>query len=165
MSCLSLCRSGTPGTVGHRGAKDTVGPTGTVRVPHHVSSAATIRRRVAAELRARKVKPKVVDDAALVLSELVGNSIRHASPLPSGELEVSWGVDGDVVELRVTDGGGNALPEPRAVEADELSGRGLSIVAKVAAAWGVEYTTLGTTVWAKITGGRRGVGGDRIRMA
>ena len=100
-----------------------------------------------------------------MLSELVANSVRHASPLADGELEVSWDMTGRGIELRVTDGGGAAGPELRAVGVDDVSGRGLTIVAKLAAAWGVESTALGTTVWALMAGGRRQRNTDRIRLA
>lgn len=83
-----------------------------------------------------------------MLSELVSNSVRHADPLPGGELEVSWRVGNDAVELRVTDGGGSDLPRTRATGPEEVRGRGLSIVGRIAASWGVETSAVGTTVWA-----------------
>lgn len=123
-----------------------------------------VRRRVGQDLGARGVAPKLAGDVALVLSELVANSVRHANPLAGGELEISWDMTADGVELRVTDGGGEVAPEPRAVGAEDVSGRGLSIVAKLAAAWGVESTALGTTVWALVTSGRRRKS-TRVRLA
>lgn len=137
---------------------------GTIRLPHHVSSAGVVRRQVGADLGAHGIAPKLAGDVALVLSELVANSVRHASPLAGGELEVSWDMTARGIELRVTDGGSAAAPELRAVGVDDVSGRGLTIVAKLAAAWGVESTALGTTVWALVTGGRRR-NGERIRLA
>lgn len=122
----------------------------TVRLPHDVASAATARRRVSADMSAQRVGAKLADDVALVISELVANSVRHASPLPNGDLEVSWEVRSDAVELRVTDGGGDGVPEPRSAQPDEISGRGLTIVAKLAAKWGVEDSPRGTTVWAVV---------------
>lgn len=137
----------------------------TVRLPHHVSSARVVRRRVGEDLGAHGIAPKLAGDVALVLSELVANSVRHANPLADGELEVSWDMTAGGIELRVTDGGGEAVPELRAVGVGDVSGRGLTIVAKLAAAWGVESTALGTTVWAVVTGDRRRRNSERIRLA
>ncbi len=124
--------------------------TSTVRLPHDVASAAAARRRVSAEMTERHIGPRLADDVALVVSELVANSVRHASPLQDGAVEVSWEVRNDAVELWVTDGGGDAVPSPRSVGPDEVSGRGLTIVARLAANWGVEDTPSGTTVWAVV---------------
>ncbi len=148
--------------VGHnpkvnRSSREGVEPTGTVRLPHHVSSAGVVRRRVGEDLGAHGVAPKVAADVALVLSELVTNSVRHAAPLAGGDVEVSWDMTPDGVELRVTDGGAEVAPEARVVTVDDVSGRGLSIVTKLASAWGVESNALGTTVWALVAGGRRRV--------
>jgi len=142
-----------------------VDTTETLRLPHHVSSAGVVRRRVWEDLGAHGVAPRLAADVALVLTELIGNSVRHASPLSDGEVEISWKMRANGVELRVTDGGGGVVPAQRTVGTDEVSGRGLSIVAKVAAAWGVESTALGTTVWAVVTGGHRRRTGDRVRLA
>lgn len=126
-----------------------------IRLPHHVTSAAAARRRVRETMAAVKVGRRMADDVALVLSELVTNSVRHASPLPSGELEVSWDVAKDTVELRVTDGGADGTPIPRQAGPDAISGRGLAIVTKVAAAWGVEDAPDRSTVWALVRANRR----------
>ena len=48
----------------------------------------------------------IIDESELVLSELVANSLRHASPLPDGTIRVHWKSKNDVVELEVSDGGG-----------------------------------------------------------
>lgn len=138
---------------------------GTVRLPHHVSSAGVVRRRVGEDLGALGVAPKLAGDVALVLSELVANSVRHASPLAGGEVEVSWDMTSRGIELRVTDGGGADPPELRAVGVEDVSGRGLTIVAKLAAAWGVESTALGTTVWALVNGGRQRRSSERMQLA
>jgi len=124
--------------------------TNTVRLPHNVASAAAARRQVTEDMSALQVGTRLADDVALVISELVANSVRHASPLPHGDLEVSWEVRRDAVEVAVTDGGGNAVPQPRQSAPDDVGGRGLTIVAKLAANWGVEDTPRGTTVWAVV---------------
>lgn len=122
-----------------------------VRLPHHVASAAAARGRVREAMAAGKIGWRLADDVSLILSELVTNSVRHACPLPSGELEVAWDVSDEAVEIRVTDGGGDGTPLPGVAGPDALTGRGLAIVAMLAAAWGVEDVPEGTTVWARVS--------------
>jgi anti-sigma regulatory factor (Ser/Thr protein kinase) len=122
---------------------------GTLRVDPDPASAATVRRAVGESLDASGLPAPVIDDAVLIATELLGNSLRHADALPSGELRVSWDVDGDGVVVRVTDGGGGQLPHVRNTRADATTGRGLRIVDALAAEWGVESQPDGaTTVWA-----------------
>ena len=45
--------------------------------------------------------------------ELVSNAIRHADPLPDGQVTVMWDVDGHSVLIRVTDGGASSRPRVR----------------------------------------------------
>jgi anti-sigma regulatory factor (Ser/Thr protein kinase) len=99
----------------------------------------------------------VVGDAALVLSELVGNAVRHARPLPGGAMRVEWSLHPDTVEVAVTDGGSSELPV--ALPADEAAtgGRGLTIVEALSSAWGTRRADRGKVVWAhvpRIQGGR-----------
>jgi anti-sigma regulatory factor (Ser/Thr protein kinase) len=130
-----------------------------VRLPHHVASAAAARHRVRETMATRKVGRKLADDVALVMSELVTNAVRHASPLPSGDLEVAWDVGDGIVELRVTDGGGANAPIARPAGPHDATGRGLTIVSKLASAWGVEDAAGATTVWALVATRRRAAPG------
>jgi anti-sigma regulatory factor (Ser/Thr protein kinase) len=85
-------------------------------------------------------------DAQLAVSELVGNALRHGTP--PIDVEVRWR-DGHVL-LSVADEAA-ALPQPRqAVSAGAESGRGLQLVAAVAAAWGCEPYGHGKRVWARL---------------
>lgn len=119
-----------------------------VLLPYAPSSVAVARRLLSAELLAKGTFADVVDDAVLIVSELLSNSLRHAHPLPSGQLRVAWEVDGEYVEVEVSDGG--ATTEPRAGRASRsaLGGRGLSVVAHLAERWGVRREGEETTVWA-----------------
>jgi anti-sigma regulatory factor (Ser/Thr protein kinase) len=60
-----------------------------VVVPHHARGARLARHRLAAEL-ANAVAPALLADAVAVVAELVGNAVRHASPLPGGVVRVAW---------------------------------------------------------------------------
>ena len=54
--------------------------------------------------------PTTVDGSEIVVSELVSDAIRHARPLGDGNLRVHWKVKAGVVEVEVTDGGGDTSP-------------------------------------------------------
>ena len=121
-----------------------------VVVPHHARGAQQARHRLAAEL-AGVLPPPLLADVVAVVAELVGNSIRHAGPLPGGVVRVAWRVRGNAVEVRVTDGGAAEIPSPREAGPEELDGRGLTIVQALADRWGVERDGLGQSVWAELS--------------
>ena len=121
-----------------------------VVVPHHARGAQQARHRLAAEL-AGVLPPTLLADVVAVVAELVGNSIRHAGPLPGGVVRVAWRVRGTAVEVRVTDGGAPNIPMPREAGPEELDGRGLTIVQALADRWGVEHDGLGQSVWAELS--------------
>ena len=105
--------------------------------PFEPASVPMARRRLTVELRARKIDPERIDDAVLVLSELVGNALRHARPLAGGELQVSWTLYPRELELAVTDGGAPTRPRALHPPVSALGGRGLSIVGDLSRDWGV----------------------------
>jgi anti-sigma regulatory factor (Ser/Thr protein kinase) len=123
-------------------------------LPHAPSSVGLARRRLSDELSEHHVPRTTVDDAALVLSEILSNALKHARPLDSGHVEVSWDVllDG-TVRIAVTDGGSMTRPVVSRPSVSALGGRGLGIVAALASDWGVDGPVPGTTtVWARLTG-------------
>jgi anti-sigma regulatory factor (Ser/Thr protein kinase) len=122
-----------------------------VVVPHHARGARAARHRLATEL-AGAVPAALLSDAIAVVGELVGNAIRHAAPLPGGVVRVAWRLrSGNAIEVRVTDGGwGNRAPNARPADPDAVDGRGLHIVAALAARWGVDRDGLGQSVWAEL---------------
>ena len=111
---------------------------------------AILRHELADELLADGVSPTIVDDAVLVVSELVGNSIRHARALPTGQLAVSWERRGGGLTISVTDGGGLQAPAVRDANPCDTGGRGLSIVAALTDFWGVSHGPDTVTVWAHV---------------
>ena len=121
-------------------------------LPHDLASAAVARRHVTDLLHRQGISPERCDDAALVVSELVGNALRHGRPRADGTLLVSWVLDGHRLRVEVTDGGGFTRPELRPATANEMavSGRGLAIIDMLAEAWGSHSDASGTTVWALV---------------
>jgi anti-sigma regulatory factor (Ser/Thr protein kinase) len=121
-----------------------------VVVPHQARGARVARHRLAASLT-DLVGPELLSDATTVVAELVGNSVRHAQPLPGAVVRVAWRLlRGGVLEIRVTDGGAASGPTPRQAAPDAVNGRGLAIIGVLAEDWGVERDGLGQCVWAEL---------------
>ena len=111
----------------------------TMAVPHGPSGVGAARRTVREDLLANGAPDSVVDDAVLILSELLSNSCRHAQPLCADNcVRVSWSRDaqGDLT-ISVTDGGGPTRPLPATPSITARGGRGLSIITALARDWGV----------------------------
>jgi anti-sigma regulatory factor (Ser/Thr protein kinase) len=125
-------------------------------VAHAAPSAAAARHRLVDELRARGLPGMVVDDAALVLSELVGNAVRHGAPLATGGIRVGWTVTGETVRIEVSDGGRGPLrheasrPISGGGSSDGEHGRGLAIVGMLSASWGSAFDSTAAVVWADV---------------
>jgi anti-sigma regulatory factor (Ser/Thr protein kinase) len=131
-----------------------------VVLPYDPASVAGARQRLCGDLHAMELGEDRVDDAALVLSELVSNALRHASPLPTpgnpeNSVGVSWRVEvdrgprpGGWVEISVRDGGSSTMPRVAMPSVSGLGGRGLGIVQTLSGRWGTEMDATTTTVWA-----------------
>lgn len=125
-----------------------------VRVRHEPQEVSSVRRALHDDLLRDPRTSQVADDVAVVTSELVGNAVRHGTPLDGGLL-VRWRLTGEAVAVEVVDGGGGDGPprELAAHDADPLDtcGRGLSIVEELARRWGTSVDTAGhRTVWALV---------------
>ncbi len=96
-------------------------------------------------LRENEVDRSVVDDAVLVVSELVTNALRHGE----GAAVVRASVRNEVLELSVTDTG-DSLPAQQPIDLGRVGGLGLQVVERVSAEWGVAPFPGGKTVWAVI---------------
>ena len=133
---------------------------GTLALPHSHASVRLARARLATDLLSRDLPARVVQDALLVLTEILTNAIRHAPPLPSGLVRMSWELTADSVRIEITDGGspdwlGQALASggpgkvPRRASLAP-GGRGMLIVDALCPEWGIRPSTEGKTVWAGV---------------
>lgn len=138
-----------------------------------------------ADLLASGASESVVDDAVLILSELLSNACRHARPLHEDQsVQASWRTDvrGELA-ISVTDGGGPTRPLPATPSITAHGGRGLAIIGALASDWGVREelyevadgmsasnratptgargakSTRGVTVWVVLPG-HKGFGDD-----
>lgn len=132
-------------------------PAQVVRIPHEASEVSVARREVVMRLQSEGISEATLVEVELVLSELLGNSVRHARAIDDGVIRLRWQLRAGVVDLEVTDGGGLGAPvvrRPRS--ADATSGRGLRIVRSLAHEWGVQEEPKGfRTVWAAVGGPSR----------
>lgn len=114
------------------------------------------------QLRRTGVSDSVVDDAVLILSELLSNACRHGRPLGrteigDGDVRAAWRVDkAGRLTVEVTDGGGPTRPVPATPSVTARGGRGLNIISALAQEWGVRDNASGeVTVWVLLTEARR----------
>jgi anti-sigma regulatory factor (Ser/Thr protein kinase) len=122
--------------------------TGTVLLPCNPASVPVARQRITGELCAAGIVQAAIGDAALVVTELLSNAIRHARPLPGSRLLLAWTLEDGSVELAVSDGGSATRPHKAHASLSSLGGRGLDIIEYLADSWGVRTDDSGLTVWA-----------------
>ena len=128
---------------------DTVRAHDTVRLPFAPSTPGIVRTRLAGFLTVHRASNEVIDDALIVISEMIANAVSHGVPAEDGAIEISWSINGDLLELSVLDGGVGGHLKPIDFDEDSLSGRGLSIISRVADRWWVDMTK-GTRVNAEL---------------
>ena len=87
-----------------------VGTSSVWMLPYTASSVGVARRRLIGDLTKAGVYETTACDAGLVLSELISNALRHATPLPGSLVKVSWQLGDDCIEIAVSDGGGPTVP-------------------------------------------------------
>ena len=102
--------------------------------------------------------PGVAENAELLVSELVTNSVRHAGLPEEASIEFSIRASPDVLMVEVADSGQGfdhtSPPRPRAVAGvPEPSGWGLFLVDRIADRWGAVQMAGDTRVWVELTPG------------
>lgn len=97
------------------------------------SGAPAIARRLVRDRLGARTAPAVRAEAELIVSELVTNAVVHGV----GPIRVLLAIDDDVMRGEVIDQGTGFQVEIRERGADEVSGRGLWLVASLARRWGV----------------------------
>ena len=91
-----------------------------------------------------------LEDARLLVSELVTNSIRHGHLSATQDIWLQADLDGDTLHVEVRDPGGGFEVQPRIAGKDDPdSGWGLYLVGLLAERWGVNADG-STLVWFDI---------------
>lgn len=120
---------------------------GEVLLPSLPQSAATARRLAqVVVLRHWGLTPKLAENAVLLVSELVGNAVRHTGARAFGlrmRRRPGW------VRFEVRDPS-RGLPCLMPVQEMDTSGRGLFLVDKLSDRWGADLLSRGKTTWFEI---------------
>ncbi|SCK58928.1 Anti-sigma regulatory factor (Ser/Thr protein kinase) [Streptomyces sp. AmelKG-E11A] len=115
-----------------------------VRLPSRPESAASARRLAqVVVLRQWALSPKLTEDTVLLVSELVGNAVRHTGARVFG-LRMLRRRGWIRVEVRDPSRG---LPCLMPVHELDVSGRGLFLVDELSDRWGVDLLPRGKTTW------------------
>jgi anti-sigma regulatory factor (Ser/Thr protein kinase) len=90
----------------------------------------------------------------LLASELFGNSVRHSSSgLPGQTVTVTVVACAGAIRVEVTDRSGPGVPQVRPAADDAEAGRGLRLVAGLAAQWGWRRRGGRTVTWFELRHG------------
>ncbi|MFF4587130.1 ATP-binding protein [Streptomyces sp. NPDC001388] len=130
------------------GVIDTEGDRAEWTFPADPGAVRTARRVVRSQLNSWDLD-SLGDIAALLVSELVTNALRHATGPIGVRLIRPAGLE-DVLLVEVSD----PLPVPpreRAARLEDESGRGLQLVASSSRRWGTRPGESGKTVWFELT--------------
>ncbi|MFF7179115.1 ATP-binding protein [Streptomyces sp. NPDC008121] len=117
---------------------------GDVRLPSRGESAAVARRLTQyVVLRQWALTPQIAEHAVLLVSELVGNAVRHTGARVFALRMLrrrGW------IRIEVRDPS-RGLPCLMPVHEMDVSGRGLFLVDKLSDRWGVDLQPRGKTTW------------------
>lgn len=117
-----------------------------VAEPYAVGAA----RRACGEI-ADALEPGARRRLALVVSELVSNSVRHGSARSTDPVAIDVSLSGTAVRVNVTDAGGGFEPPPPPRRGTLASGGwGLVVVDALADRWGVSTARRRSRVWAEL---------------
>lgn len=122
------------------------------RLARHSRSVGRARGRFRHQAARWRLPEDTAETAVLLLSELVTNAVRH-SHVRGRHIEVRCLVVGGVtLRVEVSDAG-DGLPVLRTAAEEDESGRGLALVAALAADWGVQPRLhgIGKTVWCELS--------------
>ncbi|WP_328494125.1 ATP-binding protein [Streptomyces sp. NBC_00414] len=120
-----------------------------MRYPNRSAYVKTARDRVRTVATDWGLAESVVDDLALVVSELVTNAVLHVGPVGSREIGVTLFLNPEYVRVEVRDSG-TGLPVVKPLSAGEPDGRGLILVRHLADRWDALPQVVGKIVFAEI---------------
>ena len=110
----------------------------------HLSEVSRARRLVVDATGAAGVD---VDDAALLVTEVASNALRHGGPGVDLWLRDA---EGGGLRVEIVDGRAEALPRVLAPTDDAEGGRGLLLVSALARDWGTDRLSAGKCVWFEL---------------
>jgi anti-sigma regulatory factor (Ser/Thr protein kinase) len=111
--------------------------------------APTAARAALSEWLGESVSDSLLDDARLLLTELVTNSVRHGHLAADAPISISADLTNGILRLEVRDPGEHGTVGPRTPNPTIGAGYGLHLVDLLAARWGISRTR-GTHVWLEL---------------
>jgi anti-sigma regulatory factor (Ser/Thr protein kinase) len=125
-------------------------PAISMRIHGGSSAPLRARRSVLSQLSGRLTELGAAD-LALIISELVTNSVLHANIGPHQTLTVECATLPDRLRVTVTDPGSRLEPQLRSPDHLASGGCGLRVVESLSSVWGVMRGPAGTTsVWCEL---------------
>jgi anti-sigma regulatory factor (Ser/Thr protein kinase) len=119
--------------------------------------AVTAARLALADLESQ-LDASVAFDVRLLVSELVTNSVQHASVAAEDSIVLVVSINDDMVRVTVSDDGPGFVPPTSPPQEDADAGWGLFLVEQLADSWGVGEG--GKGVWFEISRNRGAEEGD-----
>ncbi len=101
---------------------------------------------------ADRLSAEVLEDARLMVSELVTNGLRHGALTTGQQIELSIAIVAGILRVEVCDPGPGFTPAPRTGASPEGTGWGLVLVARLADRWGVHHDGV-NRVWFELADG------------
>ena len=96
-----------------------------------------------------EIPPSLLENARLLVSELVTNSVRHAAASDGAVIMLTVHMSEGMVRVEVADSGPGFEPEPPNPSMYQTSGWGLYLVEQIADRWGVARGS-GSQVWFEL---------------
>jgi anti-sigma regulatory factor (Ser/Thr protein kinase) len=113
------------------------------------TSTASAKARRMLDRVAMGLDPETVENARLVVSELVANAVEHVAE--DGSIEVRMDCDGASLRVEVLDPGPGFTPRPRAKDTPRDSGWGLHFTDLLSDRWGADRDVR-ARVWFEMKG-------------
>jgi anti-sigma regulatory factor (Ser/Thr protein kinase) len=125
--------------------------TATIDIPPASASPAAVRHMIGALLNAWGLVVADIDDAVLVIHEILMNALEHAGAEANLELQLIHA--DDLLRASISDG---SAVHPVIQELNQTAdrGRGMQIVTAISERWGAEDHHGGKRVWVQIHLGR-----------
>ena len=131
-----------------------IGPTLEIALAPTLAAPSQARAEVAAWLGQQPDGGALLDDARLLVSEIVTNSVRHALISAEQSLWLVASLRAATLRLELHDDGTVGTVARRTPgREDGAGGFGLDLVARLSSAWGVQRDCDGTTLWLELAAG------------
>src|SRR4051794_24662938 len=122
-----------------------------VEVALPLDAAAAAAARTVVQGLGGRLPPSLLEDARLVVSELVTNSVRHSGAPAPAVVVLRVELTPGMVRVEVDDPGCDGVVAPRAPDFVNGGGFGLNLVRALSERWGLERIAAGgTRVWAQL---------------